>query len=66
MIAECLNLSIMFEKSVFLFMLILGGQDESSFSLQINVTKDITLIVQWVKDFPMMSFFCILLLLTAF
>ena len=38
------------EKSL-LFMLVLVGHDERSFSLQINITKDITSIVQWVKDF---------------
>ena len=66
MIAECLDLSIMFERRVFLFMLILVGHDESSFSLQINITKDIASIAQWVKDFSMISFLRILLLLTAF
>ena len=39
-----------------LFMLILVGHDERSFSLQINMTKDITSMVQWVKDFYI-SFF---------
>ena len=43
-------------------MLVLVGHDERSFSLQINITKDITSIVQWVKDFSMISFPCILLL----
>ena len=66
MIAECLNLSVMFEKSLILFMLILVGHDERSFSLQINITKDITSIVQRVKDFSMISFLCMLLLLTVF
>ena len=49
------------EKSL-LFMLVLVGHDESSFSLQINKTKDITSIVKWVKDFSMISFPCMLLL----
>ena len=48
------------EKSL-LFMLVLVGHDERSFSLQINITKDITSIVQWVKDFSIW-FPCILLL----
>ena len=43
-------------------MLVLVGHDEMSFSLQINITNDITSIVQWVKDFSMISFPCILLL----
>ena len=42
-------------------MLVLVGHDERSFSLQINITKDITSIVQWVKDFSI-SFPCVLLL----
>ena len=37
-------------------MLILVGHDERNFSLQINITKDITPIVQWVKDFSMISY----------
>ena len=37
-------------------MLILVGHDERSFSLQINMTKDITSMVQLVKDFYI-SFF---------
>ena len=41
-------------------MLVLVGPDES-FSLQINITKDITSIIQWVKDFSMIPFPCILL-----
>ena len=41
-------------------MLLLVGHDERSFSLQINITTDITSIVQWVKDFSMISFLCIL------
>ena len=49
------------EKSL-LVMLFLVGHDERRFSLQINVTDDITSIVQWVKDFSMISFPCILLL----
>ena len=52
------------EKSL-LFMLVLVGHDERSFLLQINITKDITLIVQWVKDFSMISLLhipCIMLL----
>ena len=36
-----------------LFMLILVGNDERSFPLQINITKYVTSIVQWVKDFSM-------------
>ena len=40
------------EKSL-LFMLVLEWYDERSFSLQINITKDITLIVQWIKYFFM-------------
>ena len=44
-------------------MLILVGHDERSLSMQISITKDIKSIVQWVKDFPMISFLCILLLL---
>ena len=32
-------------------MLVLVGHDEKSFSLQICITKIITSIVQWVKDF---------------
>ena len=43
-------------------MLVLVGHGERSFSLQINITKDITSIVQWVKDFSIISFPCILLL----
>ena len=43
-------------------MLVLVGHDERSFSLQINITKDITSIVQWVKDFSMISLPCTLLL----
>ena len=43
-------------------MLVLVGHDERSFSLQINITKDITSIVQWVKYFSMISFPCISLL----
>ena len=43
-------------------MLVFVGHDERSFSLQINITKHITSIVQWVKDFPMISIPCILLL----
>ena len=65
MTAECLILAIMFEKSL-LFMFILVGHDERSFSLQINMTKVIASIVQWVQDFSMVSFLCILLLVTAF
>ena len=49
------------EKSL-LFMLVLVGHDGRSLSLQINITKDITSIVQWVKYFSMISFPCILLL----
>ena len=49
-----------------LFILILVGHDKKSFSLQINITKDITSIVQRVKDFSMISFLCKLLLLTIF
>ena len=45
-----------------MFLLVLVGHDERTFSLQINITKDITSIVQWVKDFSMVSFLCILLL----
>ena len=37
-------------------MLVLVEHIERSFSLQINITKDITYIVQWVKDFSMISF----------
>ena len=43
-------------------MLVLVEHDKRSFSLQINITKDITSIVQWVKDFSMISFPCLLLL----
>ena len=43
-------------------MLVLVGHGERSFSLQINITKDITSIVQWVKDFSLISSPCILLL----
>ena len=43
------------EKSL-LFMLVLVGLGERSFSLQINITKDITAIVRRVKDFSMISF----------
>ena len=43
-------------------MLVLVGHNERSFSLQINITKDITSKVQWVKDFSMISLPCILLL----
>ena len=46
-------------------MLILVGHEERKFSLQINITKDITSMVQWVKDFFMTSFLCILLLVIA-
>ena len=49
-----------------LFMMVLVGHDERSFSLHINVTKGITWIIQWVKDFSMISFPCILLLLMEF
>ena len=49
-----------------LFILILVGHDERSFFLQINITKDITSIVLWLKDFFMISFLCIVLLLTDF
>ena len=42
------------EKSL-LFMLVLVGHDERSFSLQINITKDITSIVKWAKDFSLYS-----------
>ena len=48
-----------------MFMLVLVEPDERSFLLQINITKDITLIVQWVKDFSMISLLhipCIMLL----
>ena len=41
---KCLNVSIMFEKSLLC-------------SLQINITKDITSIVQWVEEFFMIPFF---------
>ena len=37
-------------------MLVLVGLGERSFSLQINITKDITAIVRRVKDFSMISF----------
>ena len=47
-------------------MLVLVGHDKWSFSLQINITMDITSIVHWVKDFSMISFLYILLLLLAF
>ena len=36
-----------------LFMGILVGHDDRSFSLQVNIIKDITSIVQWVQDFSM-------------
>ena len=42
------------------FMLVLVGYDERSFSLQISITKDITLIVQWIQWVK--YFFMILLL----
>ena len=38
------------------FMLVLVGHGERRFSLQINITKDITAIVRRVKDFSMISF----------
>ena len=38
-------------EKLLLFMLILVGHNERSFSLQINITKDITSIVQWVTHF---------------
>ena len=41
-------------------MLVLVGYDERSFSLQISITKDITLIVQWIQWVK--YFFMILLL----
>ena len=47
-------------------MLVLVGHDERSFSLQINLTKDIPSIVQSIKDFSMTSSLCILLLLVPF
>ena len=34
-------------------MMVLVGHAEKSFTSQINITKDITSIVQWVKDFSM-------------
>ena len=37
-------------------MLVLVGHGERRFSLQINITKDITAIVRRVKDFSMISF----------
>ena len=40
----------MLEKGL-LFMLILAGHDERRISLQINITKGTTSIVQWIKDF---------------
>ena len=43
-------------------MLVLVRHGERSFSLQINITKDVTSIVQQVKYFSMISFPCILLL----
>ena len=47
-------------------MLIVLGHDERGFSLKINITKDITSIGTWVKDFSMVSFLCILLLVMTF
>ena len=47
-------------------MLVLVGHDESSFSLQISITKDITLIVHWVKDFSMISYYYCLLHFNGF
>ena len=38
-------------------MLVLVGHDERSFSRQISITKDITLIVHRVKDFSMISYY---------
>ena len=49
-----------------LLMLMLVGHDERSFSMQINITEDITSTVQRVNDFSMISCLCILLLLTVF
>ena len=37
-------------------MLVLVGHDKRSFSLQINITKVITSIVQWGKNSSMISF----------
>ena len=44
-------------EKLLLFMLISVRHDKRSFSLQININRDITSIVQWVKDFSMPSFF---------
>ena len=55
----------LWEKS-FLFVLVFVGHDERISSLHINITKDITLLVQWVKEFSIISFLCILLLLMGF
>ena len=49
-----------------LFMLVLVGHDERSFSLQISITKDITLIVHRVKDFSMISYYYCLLHFNGF
>ena len=49
----CIHMCVyehMLEKGL-LFMLILAGHDERRISLQINITKDTTSIVQWIKDF---------------
>ena len=43
-------------KKPLLFILILEGYGDRSFSLQINITKDITWTSQWVKDFSMISY----------
>ena len=37
-------------------MLVLVGHDERNVSLQINITKDITPIVQGVNDFSLISY----------
>ena len=52
-------------EKLFLPMLVLVGHDDRSFLLQISINKDITSIVQWVKEFSMISFLCMLPLLTV-
>ena len=47
----------MFDKSLFFScIMILVGHEERNFSLQTNLTKDTTSLVQWVKDFSIYIF----------
>ena len=47
----------MFDKSLFFScIMILVGHEERSFSLQTNLTKDTTSLVQWAKDFSVYIF----------